>query len=174
MIELWRPIPGYEGFYEAGDLGNIRSVDRRVLWADGSIRLVKGKVLKQSLSGNGYLLVTLCKDKGQIKHSVHSLILTAFKGPRPKDLDGCHNDGNRQNNRLLNLRWDTRPKNCADKKLHGTYQCGEQIPSSKLTEDDIRAIRADSRLHRIVAKDYGVTPSNISCIRRRESWAHVV
>lgn len=30
MIEVWKDIPGYEGFYQMSDLGNIRSLDRLV------------------------------------------------------------------------------------------------------------------------------------------------
>lgn len=28
MIEEWRAIPGYEGFYEVSDQGRVRSLDR--------------------------------------------------------------------------------------------------------------------------------------------------
>ena len=173
MIELWRPIPGYEGFYEAGDLGNIRSLDRRIKYPNGTVQLRKGRMLKQSVGSHGYLTVSLSKEGRPTKYCIHHLVLITFRGSKPGH-DCCHNDGNPLNNRLLNLRWDTTSGNMGDKKLHGTHQCGERIHQSKLTEDDIRAIRADSRFERIVAKDYGVTKSNIGCIRRRKTWAHVV
>ena len=174
MIELWRPIPGYEGYYEAGDLGNIRSVDRQVKYSNGSVHLYKGKILKQAAGSRGYLLVTLCKEGKQTSHNVHVLILTAFKGPRPEGSEVCHNDGNQLNNRLMNLRWDTRSGNMRDKDLHGTTQCGERNGNSKLTEDEVRAIRADSRSGVAVAETYSVTAALISNIRRRKIWAHVV
>jgi hypothetical protein len=41
---------------------------------------------------------------------------------------------------------------------------------AKLTVDHVRAIRADTRRVREVAKEYGVHPSNISAIRTRKSW----
>ena len=173
MIELWRPIPDYEGFYEAGDLGNIRSVDRRVRYSNGSIRLQKGRVLKQSLNTGGYYIVALSLNGQPLTKPVHRLVLTTFKGPGLEGHDCCHNDGNKQNNLLLNLRWDTRSGNMGDKKLHGTHQCGEKNGNSKLTEDEVRAIRADSRSNAAVAETYSVSAMVISKIRRRKAWTHV-
>ena len=28
MVEMWKPIVGYEGFYEVSDKGNVRSLER--------------------------------------------------------------------------------------------------------------------------------------------------
>jgi hypothetical protein len=50
---------------------------------------------------------------------------------------------------------------------------GEKHPNAKLTDDDIRAIRNDKRIHKLIAKDYGVTRANISYIKRGIAWTHV-
>ena len=174
MIELWRPIPGYEGYYEAGDLGNIRSVDRQVKFSNGTVQLRKGRILKQSLNTGGYYIVTLALNGQHLTQPVHRLVLTTFRGPGLEGHVCCHNDGNKQNNRLLNLRWDTHSGNESDKRLHGTDMRGETHPQVKLTEDDVRAIRTDSRSLHSIAKDYPVTYAAISLIKRRKTWAHVV
>jgi hypothetical protein len=44
---------------------------------------------------------------------------------------------------------------------------------AKLTEDDVRAIRADQRLHRVIAEDYKVARPTVSQIKRGEHWTHV-
>jgi len=36
-------------------------------------------------------------------------------------MEGCHNDGDRSNNCVENLRWDTRLGNCQDIIAHGTH-----------------------------------------------------
>ena len=51
---------------------------------------------------------------------------------------------------------------------------GEYHSSAKLTEDAVRAIRADTRLQREIAADYGVDQTLISQIKARKLWAHVL
>lgn len=50
---------------------------------------------------------------------------------------------------------------------------GTRHPFAKLTDDDVRAIRADARLLDEIAADYGVSRSLIWRIRTRKSWKHV-
>ena len=50
---------------------------------------------------------------------------------------------------------------------------GELHPLSKLTADDARKIREDSRAAKYVANDYGVSPTLIRRVRRREMWKHI-
>ena len=51
MNEIWKAIPGYEGYYEASTLGRIRSVERivmnkaKVTGADRPF-IIKSKILK--------------------------------------------------------------------------------------------------------------------------------
>lgn len=45
--------------------------------------------------------------------------------------------------------------------------------SSKLTEADIREIRASTEPSRKIALVYNVTPANIVAIRARKTWRHV-
>ena len=52
-----------------------------------------------------------------------------------------------------------------DRKLKG-----EEAPNSKLTWDQVRAIRADNRSSRKIGSEYGIDYSNVSRIKRGESW----
>jgi hypothetical protein len=74
------------------------------------------------------------------------------------------------------LSWKTRQENMADMEKHGTRLKGSRLKHARLTEDDIRAIRAEYEGHRRkeIASHYGVTPSTISKIIERSRWAHVV
>jgi predicted DNA-binding protein YlxM (UPF0122 family) len=50
---------------------------------------------------------------------------------------------------------------------------GEDVPISKLTEDQVLEILKDERSHRVIAEEYGVSRSNISAIKSGERWKHV-
>lgn len=115
MEEVWKPIPGYEGFYEVSDFGNIRRNETITEENSryGKTRLVmhKARVLKPGKTKRGYLLVVLCRDDGRKSHVVHRLVASAFC----KKVDGCevvnHIDGNKTNNRAENLEWCTQKDN---------------------------------------------------------------
>ena len=70
----------------------------------------------------------------------------------------------------LHLREATHLENQDDRILDDTHTNGERHPSSKLTADDVRAIRLDRRMHRAIAMDYSITPSTVSKIKRRIRW----
>lgn len=120
--EEWRPIPGWEGYYEASSLGRIRSVERIVRSVAGVSWRQPGKVLKRSRhrDGDGRGIVRLCREGRTEAHRIAPLILTTFVSPRPKGLNACHCDGNPANDRLDNLRWDTQSNNLRDAVRHGT------------------------------------------------------
>jgi hypothetical protein len=44
---------------------------------------------------------------------------------------------------------------------------------TKLTIEQIRAIRADKRMGTVIARDYGISPPAVSKIRLRQSWIEV-
>ena len=63
-------------------------------------------------------------------------------------------------------------KDASKKKRLGKVK-GSKIVQSKLTESQIPAIRKDTRSEKHIAKEYGVSNSNIGCIKRRQTWKHV-
>lgn len=116
----WRPVPDYESLYEANTNGQIRSLDHEVP-SRGGTRMVRGKLLKQFERPDGYLQICLSKNGSQRWFTVHSVIAATFIGPRPAGMDVCHGDGNGSNNRLRNLRYDTKSANIRDSVKHGTH-----------------------------------------------------
>lgn len=73
------------------------------------------------------------------------------------------------------LRWATAKENAADKKIHGTYTCGESHHISYVTEEKVRGIRAmaGKAKQSEIAEKFGTTESNVWAIIHRRSWAHV-
>jgi hypothetical protein len=172
QTEAWKPIPGWEGFYEASSMGRIRSLKRPGKTQFG-IRQNGGKILKQIPHNNGYLVVNMTANGKRKQELVHKLVLEAFVGSRPDGMEACHNNGNRHDPRVENLRWDTRKANHADKLDHGTWQGGEASGTSKLTESAVIEIRqSDQSINEIAAK-YGVSRGCIEKAKYRQTWRHL-
>jgi hypothetical protein len=69
----------------------------------------------------------------------------------------------------------TNAENVADKISKGRQRNakGENHPNSKLTAEQVLAIRADTRIHREIAADYGLCKSAVGYIKRRKLWQHI-
>lgn len=102
-------------------------------------------------------------------------------GPIPPGMFICHRCDNPPCVRPDHLFLGTPEDNVVDSMSKGRWIKGERVGGSKLTEADVRAIRAkyasaprfQRGLARAIAAEYGITISNVSAIVRRESWAHV-
>lgn len=145
--ETWKPIPGWEGYYQASDHGRVRSLDRTITYPSGKEVRLKGKILSPGKREQGHLYVILNNHGFRKTMMVHRLVLEAFVGPMPKGIVCCHNDGNPANNHLDNLRYDTVQGNILDKFKHGTdhYSTRETcIRGHKLVEPNIVDARIGS------------------------------
>jgi hypothetical protein len=167
--EIWLPAVGYETFCRVSNFGRVRSVRR---FNAACNRYYGGKILKPAKYSNGYLCINLGIATCGLQISLHRLILTTFVGPCPDGMEGCHNDGNKKNCRLSNLRWDTRKNNAIDRVNHGVSR-GEKNPGSKLTDHAVRLIRTSNKPDTYWAEKFGVRPTIIYQARRGRTWKHV-
>lgn len=110
-LECWLPVPGYEGFYEVSDLGNIKSIPRP---------RTRGGLLAIKIGKRGYPAVSLCREGKQVTHEVHRLVAAAFIGPPPSRQEVRHLDGDPLNRHVANLAYGTRSENNQDAVIHGT------------------------------------------------------
>jgi len=119
-METWVPVAGFEGLYQVSDLGQVWSEPR---WSGGHTqgrRYRQGRILQRLYSPKGYPKVALSREGQQSQVAVHTLVLTAFRGPPPAGMEACHNDGIPENCAVSNLRWDTHGNNLRDRARHGT------------------------------------------------------
>lgn len=129
--------------------------------------------------GLPYSRVCLRADNGRgrvLYRYVHRLVLEAFVGPCPPKHQTRHMDGDVFNNNLANLAWGTIAENAADRALHGTLLRGEKVHCSKLTAEQVRAIRVRAKMgdkHKLIANEYGVKPNAVTRIVKRQRWKHV-
>jgi hypothetical protein len=71
------------------------------------------------------------------------------------------------------LKWGDHLDNMADKVADGHSRKGENGTATKLTEEDVRAIRSAKGTQREIARRFGVEQTNISAILRRKTWTHL-
>lgn len=172
-MEQWKPIPGYEGYYEISNTGLVRSCARYVVKGNFAASFLAGKPKPTVKGKNGYMMAQLSKDGVNKTYSVHRLVLRAFIGDPPHKYEACHNNGIRDDNRLENLRWDTRVNNFKDREKHGNTAKGERNGCAKVDTETVKAILADTRSNRQIAKQYGLASVTVDRIKSRQSWAHI-
>lgn len=140
-METWRVVPGHPG-YMVSDQGRVKSLAHtRVRRHPKTGEVTRFEYAERVLAGvqrHGYLHFNL---DGRV-YVGHRLVLMAFVGPRPVGMEGCHNNGVRDDNRLANLRWDSPKANAADRSRHGTQARGEQHVSTRIPEALAEEIRA--------------------------------
>lgn len=135
------------------------------------------KILK-STSNVIYPAYTLKDVNGRFRCiTKHTLVALTWIGDRPDGMECCHNDGNRKNADLGNLRWDTPINNNKDKRQHGTHREGERINFAKLNREAVITIRRlwrDGKItRRKLAIKFRVSEACIGMVARGASWAHI-
>jgi hypothetical protein len=97
MKEIFKDIPGYEGYYQISNLGNVKSLNYG--------RTGEERILKPGKSGNGYYQVVLYKEGNKKSIKVHILVAMAFLGhvPNGHKIEVDHKNEIKADNRVENL-----------------------------------------------------------------------
>lgn len=104
--EHWRPVVGYEDTYMVSNQGRVWSRPRRATPG--------GLVSTRPKERTDHRLVRLSQHSQKSVFTVHTLVATAFIGPRPDGLQCRHLDSDPTNNNVENLRWGTPRENTMD------------------------------------------------------------
>jgi len=160
IMEDFKPIKGYENKYSIslnGDILNIR----------------KNKLLKLTQDSNGYLRVTLTKNKKSILFSHHRLVAENFI-PNPKNKPCInHVDGNKTNNSIGNLEWVTYSENHKHAYANGLMnKKGQKHHFSKLTTNDVKHIREnkENKNAKELAEIYNVSVTTIYDVKNNKIY----
>lgn len=133
MEEVWKNVVGLEG-YQVSNLGNVRSLNRKITDKNGVAKNVTGRFLRTSTDSKGYKVFTTHEEGKRVTHRVHNLVYQTFAGiiPNGKEID--HIDRNTSNNNLTNLRLVDRRENnlnrCNTKKNAGVVFSGKNYSIS--------------------------------------------
>lgn len=173
-IEEWKDINNYEGLYQVSSFGNIRSLDREVVYGDkskGEYHNRKGQLLKPTLSG-GYKTVSL---SGKT-FTVHSLVGEHFLDKPYGDFVLNHKDYNKENNFYKNLEYVTQGDNVRHNYVAGNANIGVKQKDAKLNKKQVieikRLLETDISQNKI-AKQFNVSPTTITDIKKGRKWKHI-
>jgi hypothetical protein len=172
--ERWKPVIGYEDYYEVSDLGRVKSLERMVEDGRGNLRRLRERILRPAIN-NQNLVVPLSQDGVREIKYVQRLVLEAFVGPCPPGQESRHfPDRDPSNNRLDNLRWDSYPNVLADTVITAAYIRGEEVYNAKLTDEQARQIKFVERgTQQAIADHYGISRTLVYKIKAGKGWAHL-
>lgn len=178
-MEIWKAIPGYEGFYEVSNLGRVKSL-ARMRKGPRVLTRVSEKILTPFLHKHkGYVRhsVCLCVEDQRRTCYIHQLVLLAFVGPPPQGEEGRHLDGDGTNNRLANLAYGTHKKNMEDRRDHGTAAKGARHGRALLTEQQARMVKqlatSGEMTQKQIAHKFGIHQTTVSLISTGRNWGHL-
>lgn len=174
-MEIWREVPGYDGWYECSTEGRVRS------WkspgnnqAGERPRSDVPRPVRPACTRGEYLFVNLSRGGAVKSFRLNRLVLTAFEGPPFEGAQACHRNGDRSDNRLDNLYWGTPAENQTDKERHGTQVRGESMATARLDRAKVaeaRSLWAGGGVTILqLAERYGVSGPTIWKAVTRRTW----
>lgn len=111
MIEIWKDIKGFEGYFQVSNLGRVK----RLKYKPKTYKLLDEKILEPFTWQSRYLRVDLQYKKDSISHRratyIHNLVAETFIGERPKGYEIDHINRDYLDNRADNLRYVSRKEN---------------------------------------------------------------
>lgn len=174
MIEIWKDIKGFEGFYQVSNKGRIKSL----AYQCGTV-FKHEKIRALSLTKDGYVKIRLLHNGKDETRRVHKLVAEAFLGL--SNLTVNHKDGNKQNNSVENLEYIDRHEQLKHAYKLGLKKAmkGVNNPSSKLNQEQIKYIRANyvkgSKIYggSALGRKFGVSERVISLVAKNSSYKEV-
>ena len=125
MKEIWKDICGYENRYQISNLGNVKSLYRKVKSSNGFKTIPEKQLKLNNRNNSNYLTITLRKCGHKYNMSIHRLVAQTFI-PNPNNFPVVnHIDGNKKNNCVSNLEWCTQSHNVKE-----SYKLGLEKPTS--------------------------------------------
>lgn len=153
-MEVWKEIEGYEGHYQVSTLGNV-----------ASIKTGRPVMMKLQNHSGGYKQVKLCKPNKIKIERVHRLVASAFISNFENKPQVNHINGDKTDNRVGNLEWNTPIENTRHAFKNGLVNVyGENHRASKISNKQAEFILNNYKTYSLsyLAKKFNVSDA---CIR---------
>lgn len=183
--EKWAPIQ-FDGIenpprYEVSNYGRLRSFQSslapgpRPETSNATSKLIKGSTIQ------GYRSLNIRSEGKTLNRYVHKLVAELFVNrENPDQTFVIHLDHDKQNNYYQNLRWVTKDE-MIEHNRQNPYLKNRTLPRQtrnyKLTESKVKIIKKlllnDKNRLKMIAKQFGITHTQLNRIRSGENWKHV-
>ena len=169
MTEQWKPIPGYEGLYDASSWGRIRSAPGKTTRsARFPVRVWKSRIMKEKHPVSRKrqdARVSLWKDGEHKDYLVSRLVASAWHGLPDDGMTVNHINGDWKDNRPENLEWLSQADNIHDALKNGLFDsfCSKTV---LIDEDGNKtSFRSMAEASRFLGRNIGY----ISCVLSRSN-----
>ena len=135
---------------------------------DGNVYSFRSDIeLKKAMRPNGYLFVTLYKNKKPYRISVHRLVAITFIHNPERKLEVNHKDGNKTNNNVSNLEWVTASEN----EIH-KYKLGyiNHFKGKHHSEKAKQKMHEWQQLHKRIGKD-NANSKKVLCVELNKEYS---
>jgi len=169
QVEFWKPVQGYEGYYDVSSQGRVRSWRHPCRRGHMLRRDIAPRVLKESLNNRGYRRVILENANGGRKTLfVHQLVAKAFIPNLEERTQINHLTGLKKDCRVEGLEWTTPAENTRHAVRHGL--------SAVKSEEQVREIRrmAKSGISQaLIARQFNLSSGGVCLIIQRKRYAYI-
>ena len=160
----------------------VKSLENYCINEHGLILNIRTRgVVRPSISKKGYLQVCLTNKN---TYSIHRLVALTFIENKENKTEVNHIDGNKLNNHISNLEWNTTQENLEHKRINNLGKTlkaklsatGINNSQAKLDEEDVIFIRTNCGTKidiKKFSKELNVSIATIYDIKNRRSWTHI-
>lgn len=181
--EVWKDIEQFDNQYQISNIGRIRSKHKLITKSNGSTYTRRAKILKPSISKDGYVKGAISLMNKMFPYTIHRLVAIAFI-PNPSNKSEVnHINGVKTDNQVCNLEWCTRSENCKHAIDTGLWEVkvGDKNGMSKLTKEQVihaRKLKAEKGRfwgRNELAKEWGISPKHLQKVvnNPKTSWYNV-
>lgn len=170
-MEKWKPVKGYEDYYEVSNMGRIRNKPIMRKYSNNrKPHFVKSTINKPTPNQKGYMRVFLSAHSSVKTKYVHRLVAEAWCDNSMNYREINHKDSDKTNNNCDNLEWVSRKQNVVHSRINETF-----VPArTKLNSEqvlEIVSLRENNVSRIIISKKYNISTTGISRITSGDVWS---